>query len=125
MKSPIRPRAFKSGWFSKAARKAAISDAMLCKAIVEVMDGQADDLGGGVYKKRLSKNQYRSIILARGGDFWVYQFLFAKQDRANINEDELRLLREAAKRYAALTPVQADQEVAEGRWVELNFGDFR
>ena len=46
-------RAFKTAWFSKAARKARISDAALTTAIREVMQGQADDLGGGVFKKRL------------------------------------------------------------------------
>ena len=91
------PRAFKSAWFARAAKKAKISDAVLCKAIAQVMAGQADDLGGGVFKKRLSDNQYRSIILARGGHFWVYQFLFAKQDRANIDEDELQGFRQIAK----------------------------
>jgi hypothetical protein len=45
------------------------------------MLGQADDLGGGVFKKRLRKNQYRSIILARAGHYWVYEYLFAKQER--------------------------------------------
>ena len=65
------PRAFKTAWFTKAARKAKITDAELCKAIAQVVGGQADDLGGGVYKKRVSDNQYRSIVLARGGSFWV------------------------------------------------------
>jgi hypothetical protein len=73
MSAPAHPRAFKTGWFAKAAKKARHSDAMLCKAIAQVMAGQADDLGGGMFKKRLSAGQYRSTILARGGDFWVYQ----------------------------------------------------
>ena len=53
------------------------------------MRGQADDLGGGVFKKRLNDNMHRSIILAKGGRRWVYEFLFAKKDRANIANDEL------------------------------------
>jgi hypothetical protein len=120
-----RPRTFKTAWFARAASKAGIKDAMLCKAIAQVMAGQADDLGGGVFKKRLANNQYRSIILARGGDFWVYQYLFAKQDRANIDDDELALLRAAAKQYARLTPAQVDQEIAAGRWIELDLGDLK
>jgi hypothetical protein len=63
-------RVFKTAWFSKAAWKARITDAELCSAIHQVMMGQADDLGGGV-KKRLSKNLARSIILAKGGRYWV------------------------------------------------------
>lgn len=87
------------------------------------MAGQADDLGGGVYKKRLSNNQYRSIILARGGDFWVYQYLFAKQDRANIDESELNILRAASKQYANLSDVQINQQVANGKLLELDITD--
>jgi hypothetical protein len=114
-----RPRAFKSAWFARAAKKARIGDAALCKAIAQVLAGQADDLGGGVFKKRLSNNQYRSIILARGGDFWVYAFLFAKQDMANIAEDDLARLRALAKQYGAMTQAQADAQVADGHWIEI------
>lgn len=119
MSELTRSRAFKSAWFAKAARKAKISDAVLCKAIAQVIAGQADDLGGGVYKKRLSNNQYRSIILARGGDYWVYQYLFAKQDRANIDEDELVGFRLIAKGYAMMAPERADAQVIDGHWIEI------
>ena len=119
--SPL-PRAFKSAWFARAAKKARIGDTELCKAITQVMAGQADDLGGGVFKKRLGNNQLRSIILARGGDYWVYQFLFAKQDQANIDEDDLRDLRQVAKSYASMTPDQADAQIADGYWVEIGIG---
>ena len=60
-------RVFKTVWFSKEARKAKITDADLCHAISQVIQGQADDLGSGVYKKRLNDNMYRSIIVAKAG----------------------------------------------------------
>ena len=116
-------RVFKTAWFAKAARKARIKDEELCEAIAQVMKGQGDDLGGGVFKKRLSKNQYRSIILARGGDYWVYQFLFSKQDRPNIDEDELKQFREIAKQYATMTAIQADAQVVDGHWIEICTGE--
>jgi hypothetical protein len=112
-------RVFKSAWFAKAARRNKISDAELCKAIAQVLAGQADDLGGGVYKKRLSNNQYRSIILARGGDWWVYEYLFAKQDQANIEADELKRLKQIAQAYARLTTDQVAVLIAEKDWVEI------
>ena len=87
-KKPLT-RAFKTAWFSKAARKASIGDPALIAAIREVMQGQADDLGGGVFKKRLNKNMHRSIVLAKGGRHWIFAYLFAKKDRANIDGDEL------------------------------------
>ena len=117
-------RVFKTAWFAKAARKARIKDDELCEAITQVMKGQGDDLGGGVFKKRLSNNQYRSIILARGGEFWVYQYLFAKQDRANIDDDELKVLRGIAKGHAALTPEQVAVLIADGDWIEICAGAF-
>lgn len=112
-------RVFKSAWFAKAARKAKIADAELCKAIAQVMAGQADDLGGGVFKKRLAGNRYRPIVLARGGGWWVYEYLFAKQDRANIEEDELRAFRVLAKAYAGLTAAQVAALVADRDWIEI------
>jgi len=97
---------------------------MLCKSIAQVMAGQADDLGGGVFKKRLSNNQHRSIILARGGDYWVYEYLFAKQDRANIDEAELKGFRELAKAYATLTEHKVAALVAGGDWIEICAGEL-
>ncbi len=119
MDASLAPRAFKSAWFAKAARRAKIADAVLCKAILQVMAGQADDLGGGVFKKRLSDNQYRSIILARGQGYWVYEYLFAKQDRANIDDDELKAFRLLAKSYAVLTAEQVSALLSEGQWIEI------
>lgn len=122
MSDPTRPRAFKSAWFARASRKAKIADAELCKAIAQAMAGQADDLGGGVFKKRLSGNRYRSIVLARGGDWWVYEYLFAKQDRANIADDELKAFRLLAKSYATLSAGQVEALVAGKDWIEICVG---
>jgi hypothetical protein len=52
-------RVFKTAWFAKAAKKARIGDPELCAAIREVQRGQADDLGGAVFKKRLDDNMHR------------------------------------------------------------------
>jgi len=104
-------RFFKTAWFSKAAKKAHISDDELCSAIRQVVLGQADDLSGGVFKKRLSKNLYRSIILARGGRYWVYTYLFAKKDRANIDDDDLVSFRALAGLYAKKTDADIAKEI--------------
>ena len=108
MAQPARQtrRIFKTAWFAKAVRKAGIEDFDLCKAIDQVIKGQADDLGGGVFKKRLKQNIYRSIILAKGGQYWLYEYLFAKKDRENIETSELKAFRELAKGYHGLTRAQ-------------------
>ncbi len=116
-------RAFKTAWFTKMARKALIKDDELCDAIREVMKGQADDLGGGVFKKRLNKNRHRSIILAKGGEYWVYTYLFAKSDRANIDDKELAGFRKLAKTYEGLNLHQIDQLLEDGDFTEICHGD--
>lgn len=99
-------RAFKTAWFSKACKKAHITDTELCDAVREVLLGQADDLGGGVFKKRLKENRYRSLVLMKNDHFWVFEFLFAKADRDNIQADELQAFRQLAKSYGLLTTKQ-------------------
>ncbi|WP_312454659.1 type II toxin-antitoxin system RelE/ParE family toxin [Pseudescherichia sp.] len=95
-------RVFKTKWFSKAAKSHAIKDDELCLAINAVCEGKADDLGGGVYKKRLNYNRDRAIILAKGGKNWFYTFLYAKQNMANITYEELSGFRTLAKHYTCL-----------------------
>jgi hypothetical protein len=83
------------------------------------MQGQADDLGGGVFKKRLNGNLHRSIILAKGGRYWVYEYLFAKKNRDNIEDDELANFRLLAKSYAELADDQVSQLLQEKLFVEI------
>ena len=99
-------RVFKTAWFAKAAKKSRIKDDELCEAIGEVIRGQCDDLGGGVYKKRLNKNLHRSILLSKSGRRWIYTYLFAKKNRDNIEDDELAAFKKLAKAYEELTEQQ-------------------
>jgi len=112
-------RTFKTAWFAKAARKALIDDAELCQAIAEVRKGQADDLGGGVFKKRLDRNRRRSIILAKGRGLWVYEYLFAKKDRDNIDDRELAAFRKLARTYEGLDDQQLDRLLKDGDFTEI------
>ena len=112
-------RAFKTAWFAKAAKKARISDLELCQAIEQVAQGQADDLGGGVFKKRLNDNRHRSIVLAKSGSHWVYEYLFAKKDRDNIADGELLAFRALAKAYAGLSAAQLEQLILSQDLMEI------
>ena len=112
-------RIFKTSRFAKDARKAHIGDTELCQTIAEVMKGQCDDLGGGVFKKRLDKNRHRSIVLAKGGKLWIYEYLFAKKDRDNIEDDELADFRKLAKAYQALTEPQMARLLKDRDLVEI------
>ena len=119
----LSARVFKTAWFAKAARKARINDAELRVAIREARQGQADDLGGGVFKKRLNDNMHRSIILAKGGRYWVYEYLFAKKDRDNIADDELAAFRLLAKAYGGLTDKQVELLLQDKDLIEICHDD--
>lgn len=118
-----KPRVFKTARFGRDARKARISDPALCEAIGQVMAGQVDDLGGGVFKKRLNDNMHRAIVLAKAGRCWVFEYLFAKKDRSNIDRDELAAFRLLAKSYASLTDSQIAQLIGRQHFVEICHGD--
>ncbi|WP_145577810.1 type II toxin-antitoxin system RelE/ParE family toxin [Yersinia mollaretii] len=112
-------RAFKTKWFNKAAKSHGITDAELCLAMQAVMQGKVEDLGGGVYKKRLNQNRDRSIILAKGGMRWVYAFLFAKQDMSNIDSSELASFRILAQSYGELSGVTVAALIARKELMEI------
>ena len=112
-------RIFKTAWFTKAAKKSRITDEELCAAIRQVMQGQADDLGGGVFKKRLKDNRQRSIIIAKGGKYWIYVYLFAKKDRDNIGIDELAEFKKLATLYSRQTDAIIEAEIKNGDLLEI------
>lgn len=117
-----KQRVFKTAWFAKAARRR-ITDTQLCVAIKQVMLGQADDLGGGVFKKRLNDNKDRSIVLAKGGLIWVYAYLFAKKDRSNIENDELAAFRKLAAAYVRKTDAEIQIAINNGDLQEICHDD--
>ena len=72
-----------------------------------------------MFKKRLNDNMYRSLILAKGGRNWVYAYLFAKKDRANISPDELVEFKKLAEAYARMTAAEADAAVRNRDLLEI------
>ncbi len=120
---PMTERVFKTAWFAKAAKKARISDNALAKAIHQVALGQADDLGGGVFKKRLNDNMHRSIVLAKAGEFSRVRISLCRKDRANIEDDELLAFRKLADLYRRKTNADLEAEIESGALLEIDHGD--
>ncbi len=115
----MSPRLFKAKRFAMQAAKAWIGDEELREAFTEMLNGQAENLGGGVWKKRLNANRHRSIVLARGPYYCVYQFLYAKKDQSNITPRQLADLRELAKVYAGLTEMELQRLLDMKEFVEI------
>ncbi|VVQ14537.1 hypothetical protein PS918_05735 [Pseudomonas fluorescens] len=117
----MSPRLFKTKRFAMQAAKAWIGDDELREAFAEMLNGQADNLGGDVWKKRLNANRHRSILLAKGGRYWVYQFLYAKKDQSNITPRHLADLRELAKTSGGLSEMGIQRLLDMREFVEIRY----
>jgi hypothetical protein len=121
-----RPRVFKTRWFQRFARKEKISDAVLFNAVARAGKGQVDaDLGGGVIKQRIARagrgksGGYRAIIFFRRSELAVFAYGFAKSERENIDSNEEKQFKEAARHVLRLTEKQIAELVKNGDFVEL------
>lgn len=119
-------RIFTNAWFDKFARKQDISDSMLCEAVWRAEKGLVDaDLGGGLIKQRIARagagksGGYRTLVFFRDGHRAVFAFGFAKSDRANLDRDEEKAFRKAAKLVLSFSDDQMDAEVRAARLVEV------
>ena len=96
-------RVFKTKPFTRFANHEGIEDEELCDAVRRAEKGLVDaDLGGGVVKQRLARKAqgksggFRSIILFRQGEKAFFVYGFAKNERANIKQNELNAFRKLA-----------------------------
>ena len=119
-------RVFKSRWFQRFAGKEGIADTALREAAARADKGQIDaDLGGEVIKQRIARqgqgrsSGYRTIILFRRGTKAFFVYGFPKSQRANIDADELKQFREAAKHILALTERQLAELLKRGDFIEV------
>lgn len=124
MRGPLR--IFKTKTFARFARKAGIGDAAPCKVASEVERGLIDaDLGGGVVKQRVARagkgksGGFRVVILYRRGTHAFFVYGFAKNERANITQDELAALRELASEMLAYGAVEIASAIASGPLIEV------
>ena len=119
-------RLFKNTWFTRYAKREGITDAELREAVNQLETGQADaDLGGDVYKVRIARSGkgkaggYRVIVFFRSEERTFFAYGFAKSDRDNINEKQLRNLKLAAKTILKYSDKEIDERVKNGLLIEF------
>jgi hypothetical protein len=119
-------RIFKNPWFSRFAAKEGITDDELKDMVNQLEAGQADaDLGGDVYKVRVARpgagksGGYRVIVFFRNGERTFYVYGFAKSDRANISQKELKDHKELARIYFAMTETEIKTAIEAGKFSEV------
>jgi len=101
-------RVFKTKWLARFARRERIADKSLNEAIERAEQGLIDaDLGGGLIKQRVAREGkgrsggYRMMVAYRTAGRAVFLYAFAKNERDNIDPDELLSLREIAESWLA------------------------
>ena len=58
-------------------------------------------------------------MVNKGGKFWIFVFLFAKNDMANINVSQLKKLKKLAGDYQMAKPADLDVSVANKDLMEI------
>ena len=102
----------------------------LCNAVKDAERGLIDaDYGGGVIKQRIARPHegksggYRSIILFRRDERAFFVFGFAKSERANIDESDVREFKELAGILLAASDGDIMKLLERGEFVEVQCHD--
>lgn len=126
---PTPARVLKTRTFARWAKRAGLGDSELAGAVSEMKEGLVDArLGGGVFKKRVAKRGqgksggYRVILASNLGDRWVFMFGFAKNERDNIDEKELKMIKSLAAVFLSMDEQMVKRAIAAGELVEIRHG---
>lgn len=119
-------RVFLTRTFARWMRKAGLPDDAICQAVSEMAQGLIDaDLGGNVVKKRIGlpgqgkRGGARTIVATKMADRWFFLYGFGKNERANIDKDELKVLQEVAKELLELNDRQLAAALSAGEIMEV------
>ncbi len=123
----IKPkRVFKTRHFARWMRKTELTDAALCEAVREMSQGLIDaDLGGGLVKKRVGmagrgkRGGARTLVATNKNNRWFFVFGFEKNERANIDADELEAMQELAAQLLVRTHEELEIALADGALKEI------
>ena len=122
-------RVFKTRALAKFTRQNGIRDASLVAAVDNAMRGLIDaDLGGHVIKQRVARpgqgkrGGFRMLIGFRS-DLAIFLFGFAKNERENIDSDQLKTLREIVAKWFAADEERIAEALADGNLIEVHHGN--
>lgn len=123
-------RVFRTRTFTRWMQKAGLADDSLVQAVSEMAQGLVDaDLGGNVVKKRVAlpgrgkRGGARTIVATNLGDRWFFLYGFGKNERANIDRDELKFFQEVAKDLLGFDDRQIAKALSAGEIVEVLHGN--
>ena len=119
-------QAFKIKAFAKWANGEGLGDDALAMAVAEMEKGLIDaKLGGQVVKKRVAlpgrgkRGSTRTLVAFRQGNKAFFIYGFAKNERANISDKELRALKMLAKELVSYTAGALAKATKAGELIEI------
>jgi hypothetical protein len=118
-------RIFKTKTLAKFTRQNGIADTSLVDAIDRARRGLIDaDLGGRIIKQRVArpgqgKRGGFRLLIGFGSHRSVFLFGFAKNERENIEDDELTTLREIADSFLKASDEKIGQAIDDGILIEV------
>lgn len=117
---------FKTKWFARFSRKERIGDAALRDAISQAERGLISAaLGGDLIKQRIARSGegksggYRTLIAFRTKHRAVFLYGFAKNERENIEDDELTTLKEIAAAWMSADATKIRRALGDGELHDL------
>ena len=127
MAPECRVQVLKMKAVAKFARRERISDASLKEAIERAERGTIDaDLGGGLIKQRVARQGqgrsggYRMMVAYRAKGRAVFLYGFAKNERENVDAEELTSLRKIATDLLVADAAKIARALAEGVLQEID-----
>lgn len=125
-------RVLKTRTFARWARRERLSDAALQAAVGEMRCGLVDaDLGGGLIKQRVARRGkgkrggFRTLLAADCRERWIFIYGFAKTERDNVDDAELRALRRLARTYLAMSEATILRLLDAGELLEVSNGEAK
>jgi hypothetical protein len=122
----IKKRAFKTRHFDRWMRKTDLTDVALCTAVREMSQGLIDaDLGHGLVKKRVGlagrgkRSGARTLVATNKKNRWFFVFGFEKNERTNIDGDELDVLQDLASELLLRSSDELAIAVVDGALKEI------
>ena len=122
----VSVRIFKTKWLARFARREGIDDQSLRAAIERAEQGLIDaDLGGGLIKQRVARpghgrsSGYRMMVAYRVKHRAIFLLGFAKNERENIEDDELVTLRSQAEKWLIADTAKIQEALEVGALQEI------
>mgnify|MGYP001571609115 FL=1 len=113
--------------FTRLARREGLTDVPICQAVAEMNTGLIDaNLGAGLFKKRIAmpgqgkRGSWRALLGFQAGKKAFFLYLFPKNSRDNIEDDEMKALKRLTRYYLTLKPSEIKTALQCGELNEVN-----